>query len=215
MEVETLSDHVYIYFEYQRTNMADMAEGLGTRSMRRKHPRWGFKDMDADLFREVLEYHVGAACEVTEADNAANWIGRVITEACDAAACRWGTNPVRKKAYWWSPQLDALRQICIRSRRRWMRLRRHRDAPGLPAAEIEYRVAKRMFRGEIKKAKREAWQDLILSVNKDPWGLPYKMVLDRLRRTVPRLTETISPTVLSNMLDALFPGGETHRPSDA
>lgn len=67
----------------------------------------------------------------------------------------------------------------MKTRQKVMRIRRRREVEGLGIAETEYRVAKRMFRGEIRKAKKDAWQELVLSINKDPWGLPYKMVLGR------------------------------------
>lgn len=66
----------------------------------------------------------------------------------------------------------------------------------MEGAEVEYRMAKRMLKDEIRKAKRDAWQELILNVNKDPWGLPYKLVLGRLRKFTPRLTEAVSREVL-------------------
>lgn len=60
LDIETLSDHVYITFEYQRAIIAEGLMMCNQRTMRKKYPRWGIKDMDVDLFREVLEFHAGA-----------------------------------------------------------------------------------------------------------------------------------------------------------
>ncbi|RLU24749.1 hypothetical protein DMN91_002839 [Ooceraea biroi] len=78
--------------------------------------------------------------------------------------------------------------------------------------ERDYRTAKRELCAEIKKAKDEAWQALLDSVDEDPWGLPYKVVLSRLRRSSPGLTETLNPADLELLLASLFPAGPTHDP---
>lgn len=111
--------------------------------------------------------------------------------------------------------MDALSNICVRARRKLMRLRRRREreVKGLAAAELEYRIAKRMMKGEIRLAKKNAWQELISSIDRDSWG-PYKMVLGRLRRYVPRITETVDANTLRQMLEGLFPDGETHDPEE-
>jgi len=48
----------------------------------------------------------------------------------------------------------------------------------------------------------------------DPWGLPYRIVMDRLRRSGPSLTESLEPTVVDNLLSELFPPGEVHDPAN-
>lgn len=61
------------------------------------------------------------------------------------------------------------------------------------------------LRTEINRLKSLAWQELIDSINDDPWGLPYRLVLGRLRSASPSLTELLDPETLENLLNSLFP----------
>jgi len=53
---------------------------------------------------------------------------------------------------------------------------------------------------------------LIKSLDDDPWGLFYKLIMDRLRRSGSALTETLEPVVIEKLLGDLFPAGEVHDP---
>ena len=46
-----------------------------------------------------------------------------------------------------------------------------------------YKEARRMLRIAILKCKTESWKNLIKTINGDPWSLPYKIVMDKLRRS--------------------------------
>lgn len=56
-------------------------------------------------------------------------------------------------------------------------------------------------------------EELIASIDEDPWGHPHRLVLNRLRRSSPGLTESLDIVTLNTVLDSLFPVGETHDPS--
>jgi len=49
---------------------------------------------------------------------------------------------------------------------------------------------------------------MIQTLDEDPWGLPYKIVLNRLRRSESSLSETLELDVVEKLLDSLFPPGE-------
>lgn len=53
-----------------------------------------------------------------------------------------------------------------------------------------------------------------LTLEQDPWGRPYRIVLGKMRARPPLLTETLDTSVLENVLDALFLNAqdETHVP---
>ncbi|KMQ93755.1 reverse transcriptase [Lasius niger] len=61
------------------------------------------------------------------------------------------------------------------------------------------------LRKEIAKLKSAAWQELIDSIDSDPWGLPYRLVIKKLKAATPSMTELLDPDVLSDLLDSLFP----------
>ncbi|KMQ89978.1 reverse transcriptase [Lasius niger] len=68
-----------------------------------------------------------------------------------------------------------------------------------------YKAARKDLRLEINRLKARAWQELIESVDRDPWGLPYKLVLGKLRTASPGLSELLERDALSSLLDSLFP----------
>jgi len=96
-------------------------------------------------------------------------------------------------------------------RQRWCRVKR-RNLSSINELETYYREAKRIPRLEIRKSKSTAWSELILSIDDDPWGRPYKLVLNRLCRISPCLTETLNSDSLHVVLDFLFPAGTVHDP---
>jgi len=53
--------------------------------------------------------------------------------------------------------------------------------------------------------------ELISTLNSDPWGLPYKLVIGKLRKSSPALTETLERNTLSVLLNSLFPMGTADR----
>lgn len=74
-----------------------------------------------------------------------------------------------------------------------------------------YKSAKKDLRREINRAKAAAWQELVQSVEEDPWGLPYKLVLNKLRTNGPTLTETLDKDILDRTLKTLFPEDTSER----
>ncbi|KMQ88952.1 reverse transcriptase [Lasius niger] len=112
----------------------------------------------------------------------------------------------RRQTYWWQDSVASLRSSCIRSRRRWQRAkrRRQRDQQEIEDLGVTYKLKRKELRTEIAKLKSQAWQELIDSIDNDPWGLPYRLVIKKLKAASPSLTELLDPVVLSDLLDSLF-----------
>lgn len=109
----------------------------------------------------------------------------------------------RRQSFWWSDDIARLRAIAVQARRRVTRSRRNRNL--INDAESAYRLAKRALRIAIKRAKNKAWSELIATIDKDPWGLPYKIVLGKLRRSSPTHSETLERDSLKRLIESLFP----------
>jgi len=109
----------------------------------------------------------------------------------------------RRSVHWWSEEISDLRKAAVKARRRLTKSRQKSTQSDIDLTN--YKLAKKALRAAIKKAKGKAWNELILTIDKDPWGLPYKLVLNKLRRTSPTLSETLDSTVLNQLLDTLFP----------
>ncbi|KMQ89159.1 reverse transcriptase [Lasius niger] len=102
-----------------------------------------------------------------------------------------------------------VRLSCNRTqaRRLWQRAkrRRRRDQEEISNLGETYRLKRKNLRKEIAKLKSLAWQELIDSIDNDPWGLPYRLVIKKLKAASPGMTELLDPDVLSDLLDSLFP----------
>lgn len=112
----------------------------------------------------------------------------------------------RRQMYWWSEEVASLRDTAVRARRLWIRSRRRGIAESSIVRREAYVTAKRALRNAIRRAKTASWAELISTIDSDPWGLPYKLVMGKLRRSSPALSETLDESTLVGLLDSLFPG---------
>lgn len=89
----------------------------------------------------------------------------------------------------------------------WKRSKKKRNAnpEEVEEKEKEYRKKKKELRLLINKAKTSAWQELLLTLDNDPWGLPYRIVMDKLRFSTPALTESLDESIIDKILEELFP----------
>jgi len=78
----------------------------------------------------------------------------------------------RRAVYWWSEEISSLRQSAHETKRALKRARRRRRAN---PAEIDRRIgahreATRALRCAIARAKATAWEELLLSLDDNPYG---------------------------------------------
>ncbi|KMQ90166.1 reverse transcriptase [Lasius niger] len=201
--MEALSDHCYVSFSIRddsgRARRGDTAP-----------TRWALNKMDPLMFRTALEWSnsVGPSEEErTSATSMRAWLNRVMKEACDASAPRVGRRKQKRQAYWWNFTIAEKRGACHRARRAWTRSKGRDSSEVVNENRALYRQTKKELCSEIAKAKSTAWRELIATIDADPWGLPYKIVLNRLRRQSPTLTETLDEELVDRLLGSLFPSG--------
>lgn len=200
-DYETLSDHVFIDFEI------DLSFRRVVGSNSQNHIRWNMTKFDWDKFRESLSIALAWGPEDSlSGPDLADWIGRTMTDACDAASPRIRPGHRGRSCYWWNDDIARLRGECVASRRRLTRSK-HGGGRNI-CSELDYRIARAKLRDAIKAAKARSWDELVRTVDENPWGLPYKLVLGKLRRLSRGLTETLEVGVRERLLDELFPRGE-------
>lgn len=203
-DMESLSDHLYISF------VVGGARAGSHGGFASPYPRWNLAKLDRELFVESLEWACGVGPserELETPEGLGEWLDRVMRVACDASAPRVGSRGPRENAYWWNDTIAELRRISMRARRLWSRCKKSGSLDVVAAKQAAYRLAKENLGLAIKKAKTEAWNELLASIDEDPWGLPYRLVLKRLMKSGPSLTERLDPPVLRALLDSLFPAG--------
>lgn len=69
-----------------------------------------------------------------------------------------------------------------------------------------YKRSRKELRDAIFKSKNSVWTNLLSTIDNDPWGIPYRLVMKRLSASV-NLTEALEEDVLTNLIDSLFPDG--------
>lgn len=204
LEQETLSDHQYVEIALKESSQRISRNRIPTQK------RWNFVKLDCELFAEVIEFLTSANIlenSAQEPEMYADWFMKIMNSACSVAAPLVSRRNRRRQAYWWSAEVAALRGSAVRARRLWSRSRRGGDPVDILAKRKAYAVAKKTLRKAIRKAKNASWAELITTIDSDPWGLPYKLVMGKLHRSSPALSETLEEGTLDKLLNSLFPGG--------
>lgn len=200
-EIETLSDHRYVFFTLDTGRCR-------LKPSKNKQRRWNLKKFNKDLFLATLAWHEAdlESGNFSDLNQSLAWLDRVIVEACDSAAPRIGPAKPRRQCYWWNDDIATLRHNCMRTRQNWSRAKsKGRTQELIDELGGIYKAERNKLRKEINKSKSKAWQELIGDINKDPWGLPYKIVMEKIRSAAPALTELLEPDTLGKVLDSLFP----------
>ncbi|XP_076235118.1 uncharacterized protein LOC143179691 [Calliopsis andreniformis] len=159
-EVESLSDHLHVLMHISAENPHPARRPRGGQPPR----RWA-----ASLAMAWPEPPAGLVADV---DSETEWFWESLAAVCDAAMPRTG-KPRKRAVYWWSGEIAALRDARVAVRRRYTRARRraNRDAAREEMLYEDYRQATVALQAAIKKAKSEAWRELLDSAI-TPCGTP-------------------------------------------
>lgn len=173
-ETFSFSDHKYIRFELRDPHPGKNNANKGTWT------GWAARKLDGDMFEATLTVITWPTPNPEEQeqdlDIEVDQLRKGLWAACDAAMPR--RRHTRKRAvYWWCEDIAKARTAAGRIRRRLARLRgRGRDAEAL-ALKVEFTDRKLELKRLISKAKETAWSAFLDTLNEDPWGRPYKMVI--------------------------------------
>ena len=184
LEVITLSDHQCTEFSIQeRRHSVNTGRGGKVRS-----PSWNTKRLSKDKLREHLEEtrlidELGWARSTGSLEDTVRAARRKVVAACDHSMPRHGHGRTGDSMYWWNDQLSVLRRKCLTARRRFTR------SKGDTLLCEAWKKARSALRQGIKKSRILCWKYLIGEVEKDPWGLAFKIITERLvtRRKTPGL----------------------------
>ncbi|KAI4474142.1 hypothetical protein M0804_014995 [Polistes exclamans] len=211
-EAESLSDHLYVIFKYRH-------EAIGSRGLRSRDiifPKWNARAVDEDRLAAAL---VSGKWIRDDSDNVRDLVKRVnntLLTSCDMSMSRVRTTVDRGRVVpWWSQEIAILRGSATAARRCYLRARRGGDPAEIRACLEDRRERKRTLVSAIRRAKASAWRDFIATIEDDPWGRPYKLVMGRVRaRGVPLLSETLDPPLLTRIVATLFlDGGRSVAPN--
>ena len=162
--------------------------------------------MDEDRFEEYLRiesasipaWH-GGATGPREAEILVKKVTSLLRGACDASMPRRRPWKGSKLVYWWTPEIAELRKECHRTRRR---AQRARDRPEAAALSAEHKDAKHRLAKAIRQSKTRCLRSLRDDINKDHWGLGYKVVMGKLNWGSDNMMDAAST---ERIVGALFP----------
>lgn len=148
---------------------------------------------------------------------------KLITAACDFSMSKRRTPRAGKPpVHYWNNEISKLRQECVRAQRWKTRMAAHihrlrqqaidsgvdfdhaRAEAELEMSNGEHQDAKRELKIAILQSKKKCWTELIESVERDPFGKPYKMVMRKLGGGPP-VTVTMESQCERTIIDTLFP----------
>ncbi|XP_050452161.1 uncharacterized protein LOC126851864 [Cataglyphis hispanica] len=213
LDLSTLSDHVYIVVRF------DTIRHVENNWMRKKIRRWNWKKADWGKFQDSLLWSCTSNLSnidvEPDVDKIADTLDAEMKMACDNSAPKALPPQGKKSVYWWNDTIAEVRADTNAAYRAWKRLRRTCN-PSPQEEELlrqRYRTTRKKLRAEISKAKTIAWKELLDAVESDPWGLPYRLVLNKLKSSSCNILENLDKDSRRQLIAKLFPSGETHDPS--
>ncbi|XP_011260711.2 uncharacterized protein LOC105253992 [Camponotus floridanus] len=211
--VLSLSDHNYITYSINMKKLAHIP--VAPTSTPR---RWRTDNIDEELFEEAIEWSChSCSFQGTPIARDVEWIDKTISQAADLSMKRAKKPGKRKQAYWWNNNIAELRLKCNYHRRKWTRAKSSCKKDKTKAhtnkynqeelSELAnlYKVAKKDLSQAVYQAKENSWKELIREIDKDPWGIPYKLVMNKLKLSGLSIREILDEHTLKEVIHKLFP----------
>ncbi|XP_050684665.1 uncharacterized protein LOC126979411 [Leptidea sinapis] len=193
-EIYTASDHQAIYWEIGAT----IKDRLNT-----KTHGWKISHFDSEAFKVAL---IDQPLLGNDPNEKADVINRRITVACDETMPRKRSSYLLPPVYWWNETISSIRKQCIRTRRLAQCARKK---PHYQKMRASYKETRRLLNRAIKESKRRSWDELLMELETDPWGKPYKIVMSQLKRQPSPSPKC--PKLLSDIVTTLFPKQKMYR----
>ncbi|KAI4472913.1 hypothetical protein M0804_015559 [Polistes exclamans] len=168
-------------------------------------PKWDTRVVDEDRLGAAL-----VSREWTRDDEVdlVTWVNGTLLISSDMSMPRVRMCANKSRAApWWSRENALLRGAATMARRRYLRVRRGGDPVRIRECLETRREKKRDLACAIRRAKASAWKNYIATIEDDPWGRPYRMVMGKLGARGAPLTEALDPLVLERIVATLFPEG--------
>ena len=194
IEEYTGSDHQYITFHIKKNEKR--AETLT------QVKKWNVGKLNEEVLECLLDTITNKPTkQQISAETTAVDTMQFIRDACDASMPRHSKRSKHKAAYWWTEEIAMLRKVCLQNRRKYTRTRR-RSGEAFPSEPEEYKQAKKRLRLAINHSKQRCWDTMIQDINKDPWGLGYRIVMGKLGK---QGSQKLNVREMNSIVGTLFP----------
>lgn len=174
LEEESMSDHMYIYYEVNDDNKK--------RKKNREEITAGWK-IDSK-YMEIFVQHFKEGMKVRKNKNVqvtAENLVQECTTACNNSFLSKRETSRRQPAYWWNEEIANLRKTCLRYKRILVRSSRNKNLslPQKESFKVEYKSHRKALKTAIHKSKQRAWSKICDEMDEDIWGIGYKIVMKK------------------------------------
>lgn len=90
-------------------------------------------------------------------------------------------------------------------RRRLIRAKSRNNLDRMTQSAGELTEARKELKRAIGKAKRNAWDELLEELNGNPWGRPYRAIMNKMKAENSNIGMQLSVEAMDGILDVLFP----------
>jgi len=210
-----MSDHQYITFELEASRNGGNANPWVPRGWK-TDGEISSQDMEIGLLLARWTGERALYAASANAEQRARAFQHSITAACDFALRRLAPCPPGKPpAFWWNAEIASKRRDCVAAKRAKTRciakvyLRRSRgqnstsEEEAVIATNDIYKEARKGLKNAIAQSKTRSWNELLATIDCDPWGKPYKLVARKLQGSSP--TSMMECESVRRITDVLFP----------
>lgn len=214
-EVESMSDHQYIAFTLEASRNGGPTTPWVPRGWK-TDGEISSQDVEIGLLLAKWTGERALFAASANADQRTRAVQQSITVACDFALRRLTPSPPGKPpAYWWNAEIASKRRDCVAAKRAKTRCiaRVHRrrargqnsisEEEAATATNAIYKEARKGLKYAIAQSKTRCWNELLATIDSDPWGKPYKLVARKLQGPSP--TSKMECESVRRITDVLFP----------
>lgn len=199
LEDYTASDHMYIRYTI------GMDKPKQPQRVRNSNIQWKHQELDMKLLCDTFQFLLGGRSVISPEE-----LTRIVINACDVSMPRKILpRHLRTPVYWWNDEIALIRAKCNKARRH---AQRARNDTVRQERMVAYKRLRLQLTIAIKKSKRLKFKELCESVDDNPWGNGYRIVMSKLKGpSIPRET---CPKKLKEVVEVLFPQHEREQWSD-
>ncbi|XP_078047554.1 uncharacterized protein LOC144475475 [Augochlora pura] len=179
LKVYNASDHLYVRHTFKWEDLKNK-QGLTANKISRKIDICKFTKKYEEWTNTNSTNNINSREEI---DKYILDIGRIVSKSTKTPHPAFEH---KNAVWWWTKEIAHARNDVIKARRRFQRGRgKNNDFNSITMLLNDYKEKKKRLKIEIKKAKAAAWEQFINTIDNDPWGKPYRWVMDKIKGRPP------------------------------
>lgn len=204
LRTESASDHKYILTEIKepKTKKRDKEEPNSN------PPRWrinaqGLNKLKFTLDRKIAEGEINDVDHLTERQE--RTFLEIIQAACEESLEKTeaGNGKGVRNNPWWNQEIKEQRDKVQKMRRKIQKAKKENNDDLREFLAFLYKREKKRLQRRISKEKDKWWMEMCETIEKDPWGKPYKTVIRRIKKGSP--PASLSLAFAEKVMKGLFP----------